>query len=80
MPTSSTSISYEWAIKDLTTFTDGIVGIMPMTKTDSNLYEYACHAGNYAIANILKGARAEELFKPSPGKRPSYSSLIILYR
>jgi hypothetical protein len=60
MPTSSTSMSYEWTIEDLATFTDKIVGVMPMTKTDSNLYEYACHAGNYAIANILKGARAEE--------------------
>jgi hypothetical protein len=24
------------------------------------LYEYACHEGNYAMFNMLKGARAEE--------------------
>jgi len=24
------------------------------------IYEYACHEGNYSLANILKGARAEE--------------------
>ena len=24
------------------------------------LYEYACHEGNYALVNILKGARAAE--------------------
>ena len=23
-------------------------------------YEYACHEGNYALTNILSGARAEE--------------------
>jgi len=24
------------------------------------LYEYACHEGNYALGNILRGARAKE--------------------
>jgi len=24
------------------------------------IYEYACHEGNYAMEDILKGARAEE--------------------
>jgi hypothetical protein len=24
------------------------------------IYEYACHEGNYAIPNILSGARAQE--------------------
>jgi hypothetical protein len=24
------------------------------------IYEYACHEGNYAIANALKGARSAE--------------------
>jgi hypothetical protein len=24
------------------------------------VYEYACHEGNYAIPNILSGARAED--------------------
>jgi hypothetical protein len=24
------------------------------------LYEYACHEGNYAMLNMLKGARADE--------------------
>jgi hypothetical protein len=32
-------------------------------KRDSSypvIYEYACHEGNYSLANILKAARAEE--------------------
>ena len=38
-------------------------------KRDSNyqLFEYACHEGNYALRNILSGARADER---AAGKRP----------
>ena len=31
-----------------------------MTAIDGPLFEYACHEGNYALENILAGARAEE--------------------
>jgi hypothetical protein len=31
-----------------------------MTRSDEHIYEYACHEGNYAIPNILAGARAAE--------------------
>ena len=31
-----------------------------MTKTQDLMFEYACHEGNYSMANILAGARAEE--------------------
>jgi hypothetical protein len=27
---------------------------------DANIYEYACHEGNYALPGILSGAREEE--------------------
>ena len=33
---------------------------MPMKLEDTHLYEYACHEGNYALGNILRGARTEE--------------------
>jgi hypothetical protein len=29
-------------------------------KTPDKIYEYACHEGNYGMANILSGHRAEE--------------------
>ena len=31
-------------------------------KRDSNylMFEYSCHEGNYAMRNLLSGARAEE--------------------
>jgi hypothetical protein len=31
-----------------------------MTRTTGPLYEYACHEGNYAMTDILAGARAKE--------------------
>jgi len=33
---------------------------IPMRRAPGPLYEYACHEGNYALPNILAGARAEE--------------------
>ena len=32
---------------------------VPMTKTESPMFEYACHEGNYSMAGILGGARAQ---------------------
>jgi hypothetical protein len=29
-------------------------------ENDYGMFEYACHEGNYALRNILRGARAEE--------------------
>jgi len=60
IPTSATTMDYEFTIEDSTTFTDSIVAVMPMTKTAARIFEYACHEGNYALANILRGARTEE--------------------
>jgi hypothetical protein len=34
--------------------------------TDAKLYEYACHEGNYAMGNILRGARLLESEGASP--------------
>jgi hypothetical protein len=31
-----------------------------MQRVNDPLYEFACHEGNYALGNILRGARVEE--------------------
>jgi hypothetical protein len=51
------SINYEFTIDDPTTYTEAWGGEIPLRKFDDVLYEYACHEGNYALANILSGAR-----------------------
>ena len=54
------TINYEFTIDDPSTFTDKLSAILPMTKVEAQLYEYACHEGNYGMANMLRGARRKE--------------------
>ena len=58
--TAYDTVEYEFTIDDPATFTDKIVAIVPMTKVAGQIYEYACHEGNYGMTNILRGERAEE--------------------
>jgi hypothetical protein len=34
--------------------------MVPLTRAEGPIFEYACHEGNYALPNILAGARAQE--------------------
>jgi hypothetical protein len=54
-------IDYRFTIEDPTTYTKPWSVALPMTNVpDYVIYEYACHEGNYALAHVLKGARAQE--------------------
>lgn len=55
-------------IDDSTAFTKPWTVVLPMTRTATRLFEYACHEGNYALKDILSGARAEEAER-RPGPR-----------
>jgi len=57
---SNTVLNYEATIVDPKTFQDKVVFSLPVGKTDTRIYESACHEGNYALSNILSGARKEE--------------------
>jgi hypothetical protein len=35
-------------------------GELPIVKIQGQLYEYACHEANYALADTLRGARVTE--------------------
>jgi len=54
------TVNYEWTIEDPATYTDKFTAIVPMTKVAGQLYEYACHEGNYGMVNILRGERRAE--------------------
>ncbi len=54
------TILYEFRIDDPTTYAQPWGGEYPFKKMDDLLYEYACHEGNYALSNILRGARYQE--------------------
>ena len=58
---SDDMIVYSMTINDPTTWTAPWTFEMPLRRDDSyGMFEYACHEGNYAMFNILSGARAEE--------------------
>ena len=54
------ALLYEFTIDDPSTYTEPWGGQVPMLALNDQLFEYACHEGNYALSNILKGARYEE--------------------
>ncbi len=53
-------IQYEFTVNDPTAFTKPWTARVPLNKTAGQVYEYACHEGNYAMTDILAGARAAE--------------------
>ena len=53
-------INYRFTVDDPASFTARITGELPFVSVDSNIYEYACHEGNYALPGILAGAREDE--------------------
>ena len=58
--TSPTTIRYQFTADDPDTWDRPWSAEIPFTATDQRIYEYACHEGNYSMANVLRGARAEE--------------------
>lgn len=58
--TSPDLLLYEFTVNDPTAFTKPWTAQIAMTKTKGPIYEYACHEGNYAMTDILAGARAAE--------------------
>ncbi len=51
------TLDYQFTIEDPSRWTRGFSGDFPFVKTDGDLYEYACHEGNYSMPNILAGER-----------------------
>jgi hypothetical protein len=53
-------VEYKFTIEDSKTFTKPFTALVPMVRAEGELFEYACHEGNYGMVNILQGARQEE--------------------
>jgi hypothetical protein len=54
------TLLYRFTVEDPATWDRAWTGEYPWVATDEHLYEYACHEGNYALADVLRGARAAE--------------------
>ena len=58
--TDARTLRYRFTIEDPTTWTRPWTAEYTWPATDDLMYEYACHEGNYAMGNILRGARLKE--------------------
>lgn len=58
--TSPTELAYEFTVEDPVHYTQPWRAEMKLTALPGEIYEYACHEGNYAMTGILGGARARE--------------------
>ena len=54
------TLRYQFTIEDPTTWTRPWTAEYAWPATNERIYEYACHEGNYALGNILRGARLKE--------------------
>jgi hypothetical protein len=63
------TLLYEFTVDDPSTWTRPWTAQVPMARSDERIYEYACHEANYAIPNILAGARAAEREAAQSGLR-----------
>ena len=53
-------ILYQFTVTDDDIYTQPWSGELSLRRSEGPIYEYACHEGNYALPNILAGARKEE--------------------
>jgi hypothetical protein len=58
--TGPDTLLYEFTVDDPTMWTRPWTAVVPMSKSEDPIYEYACHEANYAMTGILAGARAAE--------------------
>jgi hypothetical protein len=66
------NLHYHFRVEDPTAWTAPWAGEYDWkAKDDSRVYEYACHEGNYAMGNILRGARLLESEYDQPPKSDS---------
>jgi hypothetical protein len=54
------TLNYEFTVTDPTTWTAPWTAVIPLKLKDERIYEYACHEGNEAIPDMLRGHRFEE--------------------
>ena len=54
------TLHYEFTVEDPSTWSQPWKGDYVWPQTSNKVYEYACHEGNYAMGNIMRGARLLE--------------------
>ncbi len=57
---SDDRVDYVFTVNDPKAFAAPFTVEVPMHKMEEEIYEYACHEGNYGMVNILRGQRIED--------------------
>jgi hypothetical protein len=57
---SDSQVLYEFEVIDPALYSQVWKGEVGLNRVDQNVYEYACHEGNYGLHGILSGARAAD--------------------
>lgn len=73
-PLSNGELHYDFRLVDEAQFTGTVRGEMVLQPTEGRLFEFACHEGNYALRNVLAGARAEQHARDAEGTAPGSSA------
>jgi len=66
--TDADTVLYRFTVEDPTTWDKPWTAEIPWTKIAGPIYEFACHEGNYALANTLRGVRVDEEDAKKSGK------------
>ena len=54
------TLMYQFTVDDPASFAKPWTVVIPSTRTEGPIFEYACNEGNYGMLGILSAARAEE--------------------
>ena len=65
---SKTELVYQFTVIEPKTFTAPWLAEFSWFQTTQPMFEHACHEGNYALPNILAGARQEEAAKAAASR------------
>jgi hypothetical protein len=71
--TGENTIHYAFTVEDPDTWIAPWSGEMEIHRQDGPIYEYACHEGNYGLANILSAARMAEQSEQDAARRGAAS-------
>jgi hypothetical protein len=58
--TGPNDIDYQFTVDNPSMYSRPWTATLPMRTSDGLIFEYACHEGNYALPNMLRGARQQE--------------------
>ncbi len=69
--TGADTLQWQVTIDDPGAWTKPWTAVIPLKSSNKPVFEYACHEGNYGLADILAGARHEEAQAAAKATRPN---------